>query len=170
MLLNVRQIRGDTSDHATRLCVKYAESSLQEEAPETYGICRVMISKDIPCEAIKGQGATTGVTAQNMYSWESAELGGISDGNINQNEGFPNLYLCIARDGCEGRDSDTGEEVIPALKNLMLTRDKPECPKMMRDGGMRIWQFGSADGDFNQGMTSGGDVHLCEERAIAGQR
>ena len=44
-------------------------------------------------------------------------------------------------------------------------RDKSECPASMTDS-TRIWIFNGADGDFNQGMNSGGDVAMCEARYV----
>ena len=72
----------------------------------------------------------------------------------NQIDHDPGLYLCLTRDGCEGRGNDDPTDPKPALNKLGMIRDTGTCPGAMIDG-RRIWTFNDATGDFNENMASG---------------
>ena len=146
-------IKGKTSDSKIRLCAKYSEDPVDEKDAATHGVCKMMISGTDPCAEHDG------------YNFVEPILGGMSDGDMNQWEHDPPLWLCVAKDGCEGRGNDDISNPIPALENIGLARnDDGKCPKELRSGH-RIATFNGANGDFNQNMGSGGDVWMCEQPA-----
>jgi hypothetical protein len=146
-------IKGKTSDSKIRLCAKYSEDPVDEKDAATHGVCKMMLSATDPCAERDG------------YNFVEPILGGMSDGDMNQWEHDPPLWLCVAKDGCEGRGNDDISNPIPALENIGLARnDDGKCPKELRSGH-RIATFNGANGDFNQNMGSGGDVWMCEQPA-----
>mgnify|MGYP006135759571 CR=1 FL=1 len=146
-------IKGGTSDSKIRLCAKYSEEPVNEKDASTYGVCKVMLS------------AWDGCFPTNGLNYVKPQMGGESDGDMNQWEHDPPLWLCIAKNGCEGRGNDDIANPVPALDGIGLSRNNDgNCSNDLAKG-TRIATRGDADGDFNQGMSSGGDVFMCEQRA-----
>ena len=66
------------------------------------------------------------------YNFVSVTKGGISDGRVNQYESGVPVWLCMSRDGCEGRGADDPKDPKSALTALGLVRDKGTCPSVRR--------------------------------------
>jgi len=148
-------IKGGTSDSKIRLCAKYSDEPVVAKDGSTHGVCKMMLSAYDACFPADG------------YNYVTPQLGGQSDGDMNQWEHDPPLWLCVSKDGCEGRGNDDISKPVPALSNIGLARTKDgKCPSYLREG-VRIATRGSANGDLNQGMNSGGDVIMCEQHAKA---
>ena len=145
-------IRGATSDAKIRLCAKYSEEPVDDKDAATHGVCRMLLSSS---ECVEHEG----------FNFQKVERGGESNGDIGQFEHDPALWLCRAKDGCEGRGLDDPKNPRPALSQIGLARNKEgRCPKTMHKG-RGISTLGGLTGDFNENMNSGGDVWMCEERA-----
>jgi hypothetical protein len=139
------QIRGSTSDPKIRICARFSDKPIVDDKPETYGVCKVMLSKNKGCPD----------------PWESVATAGFSNGDVNQNEHGDALWLCITREGCEMREDDA-KDPTRALTEIGLIKGNDNiCPDTIQGAAQRIQVDGGASGDFNEGMHSGGDVFMC---------
>lgn len=149
----LNQIRGRTSEMAIRLCVKESDGPVVDADVDTHGVCHMLLSRGGGCDTHGG------------LSFDLVSLGMRSDGNFRQDDKGPSLYLCLTKDGCEGRSGDDKMKPTKALSKVGLNRGDGNCPSSM-SSGTRIWQKGNdVTGDFNQGMWSGGTVRMCEATA-----
>ena len=145
------------SESKIRLCAKYSEEPVNEKDASTYGVCKVMLSAWDQC------------FPTDEYTYVKPQVGGESDGDVNQwmHSGASPLWLCIAKDGCEGRGNDDIANPTPALEGIGLSRNNDgKCTDdLLSQGSRMIATRGGADGDFNQNLNSGGDVRMCETTA-----